>query len=294
MAPAPREDLKPCRNKSKSAVALSEEEQAAVEADSAFLDLISSGDVSGVEKMIKEGQEVNVGDDSGESSCHKAMRLDDSVMLKALVRHGAHADYSDDYGSRPINIGMQMGEQADELVNYLLSLTDSKNNRTVELSLINPKTGNTLLHDAAWIGNTTACQALLKTGAFAELLEARNVQGQTAVQCAHRPLVEAPETPPPLLYCTASHSLMLIAFSLLRRSVAAFRAPKALVSSLVDAGADANAVEKNNRRLSKETPETMALAMGREDTAAYLRDLNTAVNAVKFGARMKMNAKNKE
>ena len=198
MAPAPREEIPACRNKSKSAVALSEEEQAIVEADSAFLDLISTGDVNGVEKMIKQGQEVNVGDDTGESSCHKAMRLSSTEMIKALVKHGAHADYSDHYGGRPINIGMQMGEQADELVTYLLSLTDSKSNRTVELNLVNPKTGNTLLHDAAWIGNTTACQALLKTGAFAAELEARNNQGQTAVQYARLPGVEALELSPRL------------------------------------------------------------------------------------------------
>jgi hypothetical protein len=63
------------------------------------------------------------------------------------------------------------------------------------------------------------------------------------------------------------------------------------VTHLVDAGADAVAVEKNSRRLSKETPEDMARAMGRDDTANYLRDLTVATNAVRFAAKMKMGGK---
>lgn len=248
-------EVKPCRCKPKSASALSDEDQEMYKKDNDFLELIATGDLAGVETMIKGGQEVNVGNEQGESSCHKAAKLTEIAMLKTLIKHGAHADYSDSYGNRPINIAMQMGEDCLEHVNYLLSLKDTKGGPAVNLQLANFKTGNTLLHDAAWIGNTEACEALLKTGGFKDLIEAHNKQGQTAMH------------------------------------VAAFRAPKSLVSALVDAGANSTAPEKNGRRISKETPEMMAQAMGREDTANYLRDLNTAVNAVKFGARMKMGAK---
>jgi len=114
-----------------------------------------------------------------------------------------------------------------------------------------------VLHDVAWNGNAPACEMLLKSKAFGNEegmvhLETHNNQGQTAMH------------------------------------VAAFRSPKALVMHLTEAGADVMAVEKNGRRLSKETPEDMAMAMGREDTAKYLRELSTATNAVKFAARMKM------
>lgn len=253
-----RDDVKACRCKPKSTGALSEEEQQILEADSIFLELIVAGNVSGAEQKINEGQEVNVGDETGESSCHKAMRVADPSMLKMLVKHGGFVDYSDSYGNRPVNVAMQMGEAMEPHIAYLLSLKDSKGELVVNLKALNFKTGNTLVHDAAWVGNTAACQALLNTGAFTEMLETTNKQGQTAMH------------------------------------IAAFRAPKTLVTALVDAGADSNAHEKNGRRLSKETPEMMAQAMGREDTAQYLRDLNTAVNAVKFGARMKMGARKAE
>ena len=254
MVKAPsRAEVQPCRCKPRSAVTLTDEEQDRLNLDTKFMDLVSSGDIEGVKKMIEANQEVNVGDDSSSSSCHKAMALSDGgAMMRLLVDNGAFADYCDMYGNRPINAGMQNGETSDPLVEYLLSLTDPSGERVVDLKRINQKSGNSVLMDAAWVGNTHACKELLKTGAFSDLLEHHNKQGQTAMH------------------------------------IAAFRAPKDLVAALVDAGANSNAPEKNGRRLSKETPEMMAAAMGRDDTAQYLKDLNVAVNAVKFGARMKM------
>jgi len=246
---------RPCRNKSKSAVALSVEEQEIADKDEAFLQLIIDGKIAAVKTAISEGQMVDVGDENGESACHKAMRVPDIEMIKTLVNSGAFADYVDDYGNQPIKVGMQMSELAEDHIAYLLSLKDATGTRIVNLKSVNFKTGHTLIHDAAWIGNTYAATALLKTGEFSEMLEAANKQGQTAMH------------------------------------LAAFRAPKALVTALVDAGADPTAEEKNGRRLSKETPEMMAMAMGREDTANYLRDLNTTMNAVKFGMKMKKGAK---
>ena len=70
--------------------------------------------------------------------------------------------------------------------------------------------------------------------------------------------------------------------------VAAFRAPKTVATMLTEAGANHKAVEKNGRRLSKETPMEMATAMGREDTAEYLKSLDVTLNAVTFASRIKM------
>ena len=43
------------------------------------------------------------------------------------------------------------------------------------------------------------------------------------------------------------------------RSIAAFRSPKDLVAEFVSSGFEMNVVEKNGRRLSKDTPEQMAV-----------------------------------
>ena len=201
-----KDDVGPCRCRPTGT--LSEEQQVLHDADAAFLELIVAGDLPGVERMISQGQDVNVGDDTQESACHKAMRVKDPAMLKALVKHRGFVDYSDAYGNRPVNVAMQMGEAAEQHMAYVLTLKDSKGELIVNLTALNFKTGNTLVHDAAWVGNTAACEALLKTGAFAEMLETANKQGQTAMH------------------------------------IAAFRAPKVLVTALVEAGAETNVVKK--------------------------------------------------
>ena len=68
-------EVKPCRCKPKSASALSDEDQEMYKKDNDFLELIATGDLAGVETMIKGGQEVNVGNEQGESSCRKAAKL---------------------------------------------------------------------------------------------------------------------------------------------------------------------------------------------------------------------------
>ena len=95
----------PCRNKAKTAVTLSDAEQMREQNDQDFLGLIALGDIAKVKEMIASGQEVNVGDENGESSCHKAMRVGED-MLRLLVEHGAYADYADIYGKRPIVVGL--------------------------------------------------------------------------------------------------------------------------------------------------------------------------------------------
>lgn len=56
---------------------------------------------------------------------------------------------------------------------------------------------------------------------------------------------------------------------------------------LTAAGADHTSVEKNARRLSRDTAEDMANKMGREDSAQYLKSLNVTLNAVSAAAKLK-------
>lgn len=251
----------PCRSKPKSAVAQSPEEQARQEADEDLLKKIEAGDIAGVKAMLEGGQSPNVGDENGQSSMHKVMLVRDSAVAQQvfslLLEHGAFADYTDSYGKRPLSVCMEQGDSAAAalLLAALLELKDAGGSRIVDLTSINPKTGNTLVMDACWVGNLTATRALLATGAFEGKLEASNKQGQTAIH------------------------------------VAAFRASKEVVQALHEAGADVNAVEKSSRRISKESAEGLAAAMGRSDTADFLREMRAAADAVRFAAKMKIKGK---
>lgn len=178
----------PCRNKAKTAVTLSDAEQMRESKDQDFLGLVSLGDITKVKEMIASGQETNVGDENGESACHKAMRVGGDDMLRILVEHGAYADYADIYGKRPIVVGMEGGEPAEGALTFLIGLKADDGSRIVNLTAVNDLSGNSLLHDAAWMGNTAAMKALLATGSFEqEMLEAANKNSQRPMQCVPSP-----------------------------------------------------------------------------------------------------------
>jgi len=217
----------------------SEEDLAVMKQDLAFLDVVQNAELSEVERLIKEGQEVNVGDENGNSACHKALEAGTKSMtvIQLLVQNGAFIDYNNAYDERPIHMAIKKGELARSTLEYLIGLKDQAGKRVVDLMAVDRVKGNTLLHEAAWHGNEFACTCLLQTGAFNDKLETCNKQGQTVMH------------------------------------LAAFRASKEFVEMLVAAGADKDAVEHNTRRISRETPMEMASAMGRDDTAEYLRKL---------------------
>ena len=81
-AVASREKAGPCCNKSKQAGALTDEEARREKQNDTFLEEISKNELEMVEAMIKNGQAVNVGDEFGNSSVHKAVKLSSDKMLK--------------------------------------------------------------------------------------------------------------------------------------------------------------------------------------------------------------------
>ena len=179
----------PCRNKPKNELTLSPEEQARQDADMKLLKLVEEGNVAEVKTMVDDQkQAVNVGDENGESSVHKCMRIRSpeaaTQMLTMLIEAGAFADYADSYGKRPISVCMEQGESEASglLMDALLGLVDSSGGRVVDLAATNHKTGNTHIHDACWVGNLAAIRALLATGAFNGALEATNKQGRASAK----------------------------------------------------------------------------------------------------------------
>ena len=173
--------------------------------------------------------QVNVGDENGQSSMHMAVKGIASVaiatntipdekameMMRILVQRGAFCDYANSFGKRPINECIDSSDQGVPMCDFLLALVDKSGTRVVDLKSIRPTDGNSLLHDAAWSGNTECMRKLLATNAFGDMLESTNKQGQTALHCA------------------------------------AFRAPKEVNSLLIDAGASHTATERNPRRTRK-------------------------------------------
>jgi hypothetical protein len=63
-----------CRNVPKTSEALSAAEQAQMDADKDFLELVFEGDVRNVKKRLDAGQNPNVGNENGESAVHLAIK----------------------------------------------------------------------------------------------------------------------------------------------------------------------------------------------------------------------------
>lgn len=163
-----------CTIKSKGRT-LSEEEAQAEKRNDAFLDLIEKNDVVGVAKALSEGQDPNVANESGESAVHLAMRCPTTDILKALIVKGAYLEFEDTYSKRPIEVGIENGADKIEHVRLLLGHQVVRD----KLTRKNAKSGTTLLHTAAWVGNTEATRELLGGKYFEGLLEGWSMRIRT-------------------------------------------------------------------------------------------------------------------
>ena len=233
----------------KGGVVVSDEQAAFDKKLMHFIAAVKEGDTGPVSTLLDEIKTPNVADDTGQTALWFAVDTKNLKMVEFLLERGAYCDYEDNAGSRPIVRAIELGDDALPIMKKLL---DQKGEgKEVRLHAKQKATGNTLLHRAAWVGWPTMMAELLATGGYTGKLEEMNLQGQTAMH------------------------------------VAAMRSPKAIVQMLKEAGASVTAHEKNGRRLSKETPADIAEAMGRRDNAEYLLSLGGAMNAIKFGAKMR-------
>lgn len=233
----------------KGGVVVSDEQAAFDKKLMHFITAVKEGDTGPVSTLLDDIKTPNVADDTGQTALWFAVDTKNLKMVEFLLERGAYCDYEDNAGSRPIVRAIELGDDALPIMKKLL---DQKGEgKEVRLHAKQKATGNTLLHRAAWIGWPTMMAELLGTGGYTGKLEEMNLQGQTAMH------------------------------------VAAMRSPKAIVQMLKEAGASVTAHEKNGRRLSKETPADIAEAMGRRDNAEYLLSLGGAMNAIKFGAKMR-------
>ena len=259
-----------CRNKPKNGGA--DEHQLAI--DTEFLEAVADLQIAKVKQMLDAGQvnNGNVGNEDGLSSVHIAVKAiahrkqpqEDMKLLDMLIENGAFADYPDNYGRRPINMGIDSAYHGAIVVDYLLKLVDKDGHRIVDLiNYVHPITGRTVLHDTAWAGNNAVMEMILNIKEGGEpvikpILEAMDHKGKTCVM------------------------------------IAAFRSTKHMVELLNKAGADLSATEQNTRSLEKQGAMEMAERMGRQDTADYLKSLRVTTKAIGFAAKMKKAGKGED
>lgn len=164
------------RVKPKMAQAMSPEQEALQLADEQLLKSIDAGDVAAVEGSDRSGADVNVADESQNSAVHKAARCDDLRVIKFLLSRGAHPAFLDNEGNQPAAVAIKFNNIG--ALNELLKVTGEDGQRVVDPLHVNPMTGNTLMHEAAWFGRDDCLKILLNTGAFTrDVLDQRNGKG---------------------------------------------------------------------------------------------------------------------
>ena len=236
------------RVQAKVFIQVSEEETKRNEIDTALLHAVENGDLAAVEKFDRRDLDLNVADQLRNTAVHKAMRHGVDI-LKYLTSRGAYPEFADSEGARPIAHAIRYDNT--EAVEHLLSLKGEDGKRTVDLLQTITKSGNTLLHEAAWFDRPDSVKLLLQTGAYdKEALERSNSAGQTAMH------------------------------------IASFRSTTELIQQLAESGASVDAGTSSKRHI-QETPMQMATAMGKEANAKYIQELGVAIQAIKFASRMR-------
>ena len=229
-------------------VQVSEEETKRAEADAALLRAVESGDLAAIEKFDRRDLDLNVADEFRNTAVHKAMRQGVDI-LKYLTSRGAYPEFADSEGARPIAHAIRY-DNADA-VEHLLSLKGEDGKCAIDLLQTITKSGNTLLHEAAWFDRPDSVKLLLATGAYDKAaMERSNLAGQTAMH------------------------------------VASFRSTTELIQQLAESGASVDTGTSSSRHI-KETPMQMATAMGKDANAKYIQELGVAIQAIKFASRMR-------
>ena len=127
----------------------------------------------------------------------------------------------------------------------------------IDMKYVNKNTGFNLLHEVTWVDNLEIARLLLETGSFQGRMEEVNGKGHAAIH------------------------------------LAAFRATPEFCELLNEHGADPTAKQQTLRWQAMD-PAEVADSHGKPESAALLRGFSVALDAVKFGTRLKMGASKKK
>ena len=242
------------RCKSKVYTQLSDEENRIAKEDEELLKRVEAGDLDFVLASKRRAPDLDIADEHKVTAVHKAMRQrkegkPSDAILRVLIERGAHVDVADNQGETPIVHAIKFDNQP--AIKTLLAAKDAGGEWVVDRLQVNSKTGNTLMHCAAWYDRDEAAALLLDTEAFTrDVLALANHAGQTPMH------------------------------------VASFRATPGLIEKLVAAGSDPEAKTTNPKTIA-ETPLQLASDLGKPENVASINALTSAVHALRFASRMK-------
>jgi len=127
--------------------------------DKELFKAVKEGDTAKLERLLKEGADVNVKDDYGRTPLHVAAEKGEVEIVKLLLEKGADVNVKNNNGQTPLHYAASGGYT--EIVKLLLE-------RGADVNVKN-KNVSTPLHDAAFGGYTEIVKLLLERGADPEI-----------------------------------------------------------------------------------------------------------------------------
>ncbi len=134
-------------------------------------ELARSGRIDTIEKLILQGEDIDMRDDRGCTPLHFAVVAGQREAVAVLVGNGADPNSHNDRGDTPLHLATANRDHA--LVQYLIS-------KNAEIEAVNDS-GSCLMHVAAWVGDVGLLKLYLEKGLK---LDARTKVGFTPLHFA--------------------------------------------------------------------------------------------------------------
>ena len=111
--------------------------------DEAFLEAVAKCDLDAVKAALLKRQEINIAKEDGTTAVHLAAQHKDTAILDLLLNNRPNVMFADKRGNLAITKAIHAGS-----IKAFEALVASK---LVDLTYVNPQSGNSLLHEVTWI-----------------------------------------------------------------------------------------------------------------------------------------------
>lgn len=134
---------------------------------------LQSSNIPAFHALLDAGADIHALDDEQETLLHYAARYTESSICQILLDAGLDVNSKDIHERPPVRWALRSNSDRSSVIDLLLDAGSDLNHRN--------RAGDTLLHDACWLGNPVYADIFLSAGIDVDV---KNEKGLTPVLCA--------------------------------------------------------------------------------------------------------------